>query len=190
MHLQTIADDNSGITKSNECCFIETKSPSLIHLHHQHQHRRIKSSLNDAAMHFSPPSKDSINTDFTNLHAISESGRNSVSRQSLIGEFILRCFCCFHPASLGLWCFFITLLFATGKAIVLSLFVALVIVTNLGLNSSSTFSRVMILRFFFFVRFHSFLCSVLVVRRRIKLNYFTISLLRAYWENGLDTELI
>lgn len=40
-------------------------------------------------MHFSPPSKDSINTDFTNLNAISESGRNSVSRQSLIGEFTL-----------------------------------------------------------------------------------------------------
>lgn len=38
-------------------------------------------------MHFSPPSKDSINTDFTNLNAISESGRNSVSRQSLLGEF-------------------------------------------------------------------------------------------------------
>lgn len=82
-----IADDNKGITKSNEFCFIETKSPSLLHLHHQHQHRHIKSTLGDAVMHFSPPSKDSINTDFTNLNAISESGRNSVSRQSLLGEF-------------------------------------------------------------------------------------------------------
>lgn len=82
-----IADDNKGITKSNEFCFVETKSPSLLHLHHQHQHRHIKSTLGDAVMHFSPPSKDSINTDFTNLNAISESGRNSVSRQSLLGEF-------------------------------------------------------------------------------------------------------
>lgn len=86
---KTRADDNSGITKSNECCFIETKSPSLMRLHHQQQQRQIKSSLGDVVMHFSPPSKDSINTDFTNLNAISESGRNSVSRQSLIGEFTL-----------------------------------------------------------------------------------------------------
>lgn len=84
-----IADDNNGIAKSNEYCFIDTNSPSLMHLHRQHQHRQLKASLNDAAMHFSPPSKDSINTDFTNLNAISESGRNSVSRQSLIGEFTL-----------------------------------------------------------------------------------------------------
>lgn len=89
----TNADDNKSIAKSNECCFIETKSPSLIHLHPQHQRRQIKSTP-DAVMHFSPPSKDSINTDFTNLNVISESGRNSVSRQSLIGEFALW----------GVWC--------------------------------------------------------------------------------------
>lgn len=89
MHSRTIADDNEGKAKSNECCFIETKSPPFVHLHHQHrqqQHRQIRARLDDAVMHFSPPSKDSINTDFTNLNAISESGRNSVSRQSLIGE--------------------------------------------------------------------------------------------------------
>ena len=83
------ADDNSGITKSNELCFIDTKSPSLLRLHHHHHHhhqRQAKSSLGDVVMHFSPPSKDSVNTDF---NAISESGRNSVSRQSLIGEFTL-----------------------------------------------------------------------------------------------------
>lgn len=90
---RTIADDNEGKAKSNECCFIETKSPPFVHLHHQHhqqqQHRQIRARLDDAVMHFSPPSKDSINTDFTNLNAISESGRNSVSRQSLIGECAL-----------------------------------------------------------------------------------------------------
>lgn len=154
MHLQTIADDNSGITKSNECCFIETKSPSLIHLHHQHQHRRIKSSLNDAAMHFSPPSKDSINTDFTNLNAIS-----AVSRQSLIGEFYWGAFVAFERASsahLDLWCSTQSSspLRATVKAIILSLIVAFVIVTNLGLNGTLLF-HVMIWRFFFcvFIRF-------------------------------------
>lgn len=83
----TIADDYNGVARLNECRFIETKSPSLIQLHRQHQHRQLKASLDDAVMHFSPPSKDSINTDFTNLNAINESGRNSVSRQSLIGEF-------------------------------------------------------------------------------------------------------
>lgn len=83
----TIADDNNGRARSSECRFIETKSPSLIQLHRQHQHRQLKASLDDAVMHFSPPSKDSINTDFTNLNANNESGRNSVSRQSLIGEF-------------------------------------------------------------------------------------------------------
>lgn len=81
-----IADDNIGVARSNECRFIESKSPSLVQLHRQHQHRQLKASLDDAVMHFSPPSKDSINTDFTNL-AINETGRNSVSRQSLIGEF-------------------------------------------------------------------------------------------------------
>jgi hypothetical protein len=85
--MKNTADDNRGITKSSEHCFIDTKSPSLIRLHH-HQ-RQTKSSLGDVVMHFSPPSKDSINTDFTNFNAISESGRNSVSRQSLIGEFTL-----------------------------------------------------------------------------------------------------
>lgn len=75
------ADDNSGITKSNEHCFTDTKSPSLIRLHHHHHQRQAKSSLGDVVMHFSPPSKDSVNTDFTNF--------NSVSRQSLIGEFTL-----------------------------------------------------------------------------------------------------
>lgn len=89
------ADDNTGIAKSNEYCFVETKSPSLMHLHRQHQHRQVKASLNDAAMHFSPPSKDSVNTDFTNLNTISESGRNSVSRQSLIGEWVPSSFFCF-----------------------------------------------------------------------------------------------
>lgn len=83
-----LADDNYGIARSNEYCFIETRSPLSMHLHRQHQHRQLQASLNDAAMHFSPPpSKDSINTGFTNLNAISETGRNSVSRQSLIGEF-------------------------------------------------------------------------------------------------------
>lgn len=93
------ADDNSA---SNDRCFNEAKSPSLIHLHHQHLHhrRQTKASLGDVAMHFSPPpSKDSINTDFTNLNAISEAGRNSMSRQSLIGEFRSQwlgvcCWCC------------------------------------------------------------------------------------------------
>ena len=80
-----IADDY-GIAKSNEYCFIESKSPSLMHFHRQHMHRQLKANLNDASMHFSPPSNHSINTDFTNLNAINESGRNSVSRQSLIGR--------------------------------------------------------------------------------------------------------
>lgn len=83
--VQTIADDNKSIAKSNECCFIETRGSH--HQQHHQQYRQTKARLDDAVMHFSPPSKDSINTDFTNLNAISESGRNSVSRQSLIGEF-------------------------------------------------------------------------------------------------------
>lgn len=82
--VQTIADDNKSIAKSNECCFIETRGSH--HQQHHQQYRQTKARLDDAVMHFSPPSKDSINTDFTNLNAISESGRNSVSRQSLIGE--------------------------------------------------------------------------------------------------------
>jgi hypothetical protein len=97
------ADDNSA---SNDCCFIEARSPTLIHLHHQHLHhrRQTKASLGDVAMHFSPPPppcRDSINTDFTNLNAISEASRNSMSRQSLIGESRstrLGCCCCCSPS--------------------------------------------------------------------------------------------
>ncbi|KAG5670425.1 hypothetical protein PVAND_000691 [Polypedilum vanderplanki] len=100
-------NDNKGITGSHECHFIESKSPSLMHLHHHHHQQqkrerqeqmqrryRIKSSeLDDftSTMHFSPPSKCSINTDFTNINIVNESSRgggcsgNSLShRQSLI----------------------------------------------------------------------------------------------------------
>lgn len=89
-------NDNNGIVattmlSSHECRFIESKSPSLIHLpRHQnqplpHQRRRqIKSEVSDASMHFSPlpklsPSKYCVsNADFVNIE---------LSRQqSLVGE--------------------------------------------------------------------------------------------------------
>jgi hypothetical protein len=103
--------DNNGATSPHECHLFESKSPSpsLVHLHHHHQQRRerqqqlqrryrIKSSELDefTTMHFSPPSKSSINTDFTNVNVVSEASRgggsggsgNSLShRQSLIGEY-------------------------------------------------------------------------------------------------------
>lgn len=104
-------NDNNGITRLHECPFIESKSPSLMHLHHHQQQQRrerqqqlqrryrIKSSEPDdfTTMHFSPPpSKCNVNTDFTNINIVNESGRggggggsgDSLShRQSLIGEY-------------------------------------------------------------------------------------------------------
>lgn len=86
------------MTSAHECHFIDSKSPSLMHLHHRQQQlrkqqqlqlrNRIKSSdFEDAnTMHFSAPSKCSINTNFTNLNVTNDSCETTLSRQSLIGE--------------------------------------------------------------------------------------------------------
>jgi hypothetical protein len=108
-HTFRSTNDNNGITRLHECHFIESKSPSLMHLHHHHQQRRerqqqlqrryrIKSSEPDdfTTMHFSPPpSKCNVNTDFTNINIVNESsgrggggsGDSLSHRQSLIGEY-------------------------------------------------------------------------------------------------------
>lgn len=94
-----LPNDNNNLRATHECHFIESKSPSLMHLHHKQQQQRkqhqlqlrnrIKSSDFDDAntMHFSAPSKCSINTNFTNINITNDTNcETTFSRQSLIGE--------------------------------------------------------------------------------------------------------
>lgn len=89
----------SESTKLNKYSFVDTKSPSLIHLHHPpypHQRRQIKLSLDDdAIMRLSPPPpppRDIIDTDFNTNTAVrsgiieNDSNRIFIDRSSLIGE--------------------------------------------------------------------------------------------------------
>lgn len=81
-------DDQTDISKSNECLETTVKS-TFIDISTTRFNNKNNSSLSDATMHLAPPLKDNLNTDFNiPQHATAtEMGRNSVSRQSLIGKF-------------------------------------------------------------------------------------------------------
>lgn len=98
----TVSDCES--TRLNKYSFVDTKSPSLIHLHHHHppyphQRRQIKLSLDDDVITRlsppPPPPRDIIDTDFnSNMSTFRSSivendsnNRTFIDRTSLIGEF-------------------------------------------------------------------------------------------------------
>lgn len=79
-------DESKSIKNSNERYFTEAEITSLT-TPHQNRFDEIKLSLGDAAIHFSPPLKDRLNTDFADLNHICALDFKCISRQSLIGQF-------------------------------------------------------------------------------------------------------
>lgn len=83
------------VVKSSKYNFNDTKSPSLIHLHHpsypQHQ-RQIKYSLDDDVRRLSPPPRprELLRVDFPSLNAMNindeDSNRIFIDRTNFVGE--------------------------------------------------------------------------------------------------------
>jgi hypothetical protein len=85
-----IVDENNDISKSNDCFETSIRSPLVQTDTTRLNNKNNNSSISDATtMHLAPPlNSDNINTDFNiPQHNSSDLGRNSVSRQSLIGKF-------------------------------------------------------------------------------------------------------